>query len=659
MGAGASANRNTENKYAYSMTTDNIDRWNEDNGLAVVAGIDFGTSYSGYAFSLKGSLDVISTQKHGGRLPKDRVPTVILLNPDQTFNSFGYDAIETYSGLSVDVRPRYFYFENFKMFLYETMHGKATVNLYTLHLRAVKEMGLKDVAQLEQLPYNQWPKYLQTYIDSDIKHNSHSRFLRIKDTLKKEIDAQQLFSLAFKYFRDLAVETVDLSTHGLNEKYIQWMIGIPAVWSDTAKHFMRQAAKDAGMRPENLRLVLEPEAASLFCEEHAVVASGNTLDRLPVGHKYILADLGGGTADICVHEIMSAGRLRELYRATGGDFGGNTVNKEFEIFISNVVGCGVWKEFKKTHWACYCDLKLCFETKKREFRMDTTNVIFKLEPSLISLCETSSNETFSSIVSKCKHSTSVEYKTNLGKLFINRSKMEEFFDHSLCGIIQTLRHIVQSCKTDNITTLLLVGGYAESQYIREKIKSAFPNFRFMLPSDSRLAVLKGTVMMGYKPRNIVERRSRFTYGFCCNEAFLPGEHPRELRLINDGEEMCRGVFVKMIEKNQLVNYGDTFTWEGHYSAVDMHNKHIARETALWRSCHSNPRFCLDKEGSELLGIEDQFCEKVGKFVIKPPHEGWPNYWNCETQLIVGETELIVKFINKNTGQVYETNMNFF
>ncbi|XP_052813083.1 heat shock 70 kDa protein 12A-like [Mya arenaria] len=550
MGAGASANRNTENKYAYSMTTDNIDRWNEDNGLAVVAGIDFGTSYSGYAFSLKGSLDVISTQKHGGRLPKDRVPTVILLNPDQTFNSFGYDAIETYSGLSVDVRPRYFYFENFKMFLYETMHGKATVNLYTLHLRAVKEMGLKDVAQLEQLPYNQWPKYLQTYIDSDIKHNSHSRFLRIKDTLKKEIDAQQLFSLAFKYFRDLAVETVDLSTHGLNEKYIQWMIGIPAVWSDTAKHFMRQAAKDAGMRPENLRLVLEPEAASLFCEEHAVVASGNTLDRLPVGHKYILADLGGGTADICVHEIMSAGRLRELYRATGGDFGGNTVNKEFEIFISNVVGY-------------------------------------------------------------------------------------------------------------NITTLLLVGGYAESQYIREKIKSAFPNFRFMLPSDSRLAVLKGTVMMGYKPRNIVERRSRFTYGFCCNEAFLPGEHPRELRLINDGEEMCRGVFVKMIEKNQLVNYGDTFTWEGHYSAVDMHNKHIARETALWRSCHSNPRFCLDKEGSELLGIEDQFCEKVGKFVIKPPHEGWPNYWNCETQLIVGETELIVKFINKNTGQVYETNMNFF
>ncbi|WAR10697.1 HS12A-like protein [Mya arenaria] len=591
MGARGSANSYIKNKEdANSASTENIatrNGVNETPSLAVVVAIDFGTCYSGYAFSFRGFRNVINTQTHGGRLPEDRIPTVILLNPDETFNSFGYDAIDTYSNLSVEERRDYFYFEHFKMSLYETLPSETRVYDLTLELRAIKELGLTYVMELGQIPVDKVPEYLRKNCDSLGENTTQSHSFRIKDILKKEIVAHKLFSLAIKYFRDLAVETVDLATQGLKEEFIQWIISIPAIWSDSAKQFMRQAAEGAGTCPENLRLVLEPEAASLYCEENAIVASGNTLDPLPVGHKYILADLGGGTGDICVHEVMGEGRLRELYKVTGGDFGGNTVNKEFEIFMSNIVGKEVWNELKTKHLSCYYEFMKYYETKKRYY-MDTTKVIIRLEPSLISLSETHSKDTFTSKVSKCKHSTSVEYKKELRKLVIDRSAMERFFDYSLSGIIQTLNHILQSCKTDNITTLLLVGGYAESHYGKARIRAVYPNLSVMLPSSSRLAVLKGAVIIGYKPRDVVERRARFTYGFDCNDVFIQGEHPEKLRVFQDGAEMCTGLFVKMIEKNQVLKYGDTFTWEAHTIAKDPDRKHIKKHSRCFGLASQTP-----------------------------------------------------------------------
>jgi hypothetical protein len=68
-----------------------------------------------------------------------------------------------------------------------------------------------------------------------------------------------------------------------------------AIWSDSAKNFMRLSATLAGLcaaeRPEQLLLALEPEAAALAC--HADMRNQRT--SLPAGSKYILLDAGGGT----------------------------------------------------------------------------------------------------------------------------------------------------------------------------------------------------------------------------------------------------------------------------------------------------------------------------------------------------------------------------
>ena len=92
-----------------------------------VAAIDFGTTYSGYAFSSKDDFEKepmkinANVWNAGARnLLSTKSPTALLLNPDMTFNSFGYDAETTYSELAEDGEEYkdYYYFHRFKMLLH-------------------------------------------------------------------------------------------------------------------------------------------------------------------------------------------------------------------------------------------------------------------------------------------------------------------------------------------------------------------------------------------------------------------------------------------------------------------------------------------------------------------------------------------------------------
>lgn len=89
----------------------------------IVAAIDFGTTYSGYVFSL--GIDQTKfyfPQKwaagHGEQI-FFKTPTSLLLNPDQTFNSFGYEAEDKFAELAFEQKQAEFYhFKNFKMDVY-------------------------------------------------------------------------------------------------------------------------------------------------------------------------------------------------------------------------------------------------------------------------------------------------------------------------------------------------------------------------------------------------------------------------------------------------------------------------------------------------------------------------------------------------------------
>lgn len=106
----------------------------------LVAAIDFGTTYSGYAFSWKGEWRKVNLQTCViDNFVSQKAPTTLLLNPDRTFNAFGHGAESTFkemteehcsdsdsdSDTQEETEPKstnwreYYYFQRFKMLLHK------------------------------------------------------------------------------------------------------------------------------------------------------------------------------------------------------------------------------------------------------------------------------------------------------------------------------------------------------------------------------------------------------------------------------------------------------------------------------------------------------------------------------------------------------------
>lgn len=90
--------------------------------IAVVA-IDFGTTFSGFAFAFnnKEGEKSIHMNKEWGTdqgCSTLKTPTCLLLNPNKSFNSFGYEAQDRFAELEEEEAQQYYYFEKFKMILH-------------------------------------------------------------------------------------------------------------------------------------------------------------------------------------------------------------------------------------------------------------------------------------------------------------------------------------------------------------------------------------------------------------------------------------------------------------------------------------------------------------------------------------------------------------
>ncbi|NWT85599.1 HS12B protein, partial [Lanius ludovicianus] len=189
-----------------------------------VVAIDFGTSYSGYCFSLASGTDQIRQvywgTEHGLKTPK--TPTCILFNQKREFKYFGYDAVMKYKSLPSSQADSWFFFQNFKMQLYNT----------------------EVTAGME-----------------------------LKASNGKLLPALTVFSKSLCYLKEHALNTIQEASFQTvyDQEEITWVLTVPAIWSAAAKQFMRLAAKEAGiisnMLSEKLIIALEPEAASLWCKQ--------------------------------------------------------------------------------------------------------------------------------------------------------------------------------------------------------------------------------------------------------------------------------------------------------------------------------------------------------------------------------------------------------
>lgn len=111
---------------------------------SLVAAIDFGTMYSGYAFSVRESfqkdplsINVNQVWNAGGhQLFSVKTPTTLLLDSNKQLVAFGYQAENRYTELVLDGKlDDHYYFHRFKMKLYE---NEVRLTLFFKFINAVK-----------------------------------------------------------------------------------------------------------------------------------------------------------------------------------------------------------------------------------------------------------------------------------------------------------------------------------------------------------------------------------------------------------------------------------------------------------------------------------------------------------------------------------------
>ena len=89
----------------------------------------------------------------------------------------------------------------------------------------------------------------------------------------REMPLMTVISESLRFIQDKALEKLNEQVGKVVKTKIRWVLTVPALWSEEHKHFMREAAKNAGIIDEtnshNLLLSLEPEGASIQCREDA------------------------------------------------------------------------------------------------------------------------------------------------------------------------------------------------------------------------------------------------------------------------------------------------------------------------------------------------------------------------------------------------------
>ncbi|KAK3600049.1 hypothetical protein CHS0354_012741 [Potamilus streckersoni] len=567
------------------------------NTKLLVAAIDFGTTYSGWAFSFKHEYDSDPTKisgkyYYGGPLASMKAPTTVLIQPDgTTFDSFGYEAEDKYIELaSKGEHANWFYFRRFKMMLHE-------------------KIGL-------------------------------TRVIKLEDETQKQLSAKTVFSLAIRYLKDEMLKTSRdrLTREQLREDEISWVLTVPAIWNDPAKQFMREAAVEAGIKNENLHIALEPETASIFCRLLPVeqMVEGSDIKCFQAGSKYMVLDAGGGTVDITVHEVMSEGKLKELHKASGGAWGGTQVDEAYKQFIISLVGNPVFQRFCKESKEDQVDIFRDFEIKKRGIAPDKdADVTIRLPTTLKDIFEDETGEDLRKVIKQARYASVV---TLVGdKLRVKASVMKSFFSNAIHSITSHMKELLNDNRVRGISSILMVGGFSESKMLYHAIKSSFPNIRVIVPRDAGLVVLQGAVVFGHSPSSIAQRVCKYTYGLHTYLPFDEKIHDIQKRKVFDGVPYCDEVFHKHVEMGQSVSLNQ-ITKPISYTPMEESDNSIGIN--IYASSKKSPMY-VTENGCVKLGVVE-VCILDRSVPLKDR--------NVLVTMEFGGTEIKVTAIEEKTGK---------
>ncbi|EAW24046.1 Hsp70 family protein [Aspergillus fischeri NRRL 181] len=295
----------------------------------------------------------------------------------------------------------------------------------------------------------------------------------------------------------------------LRDVHMEFWFTTPAVWSDQIQFEYKEAAIRAGFGPSDDRpddtiyMLCEPEAAALATFKTMPLCGPGM--QIKPGDGVLICDCGGGTVDVTsylISEVSPKLSFDELTSAVGGMCGATAIDRNFYLLMSERFGAA-FKDLPLRQKGPDSEFMGYFQTIKEEFCCSAVDRVYRLH---LAMALNNPNPTFFDAVNRA--------------VLLSSNDLRGIFDPVLRQITQLIYRQIESANQEIgrfiINKIVLVGGFSQSPYLRERISETFAvdgKLAILTPADPQAMVMRGAAIRGLGVPQPTTRKCRSHYGF--------------------------------------------------------------------------------------------------------------------------------------------------
>ncbi|RIA82729.1 hypothetical protein C1645_809500 [Glomus cerebriforme] len=314
------------------------------------------------------------------------------------------------------------------------------------------------------------------------------------------------------------------------------VITVPADFSEKSRAIMRICAFNAELIKEecstNLQFTIEPEAAAVYCmanlKEHNLAQPGTN---------FMIVDCGGGTVDLTTRKLINDEQLGEITERAGDFCGSTFIDAEFIKYLRKVLGDRPMDLLREKHYGQMQYLIQNFgKCGKIPFTGDDPDFSYELDiqETIPILKQYITNDDVRETLEEDEWVIEIDFE-NMKSIF------EPVVQKILCLINSQLDNNKENC-----SAMFLVGGFSESKYLQKRIHEEFSHRvdNISVPINPIAAIARGATIYGLSIKSndlrnddnnmkcvISSRVLKYTYGM---ETWRKWKEGDPIDRINDG-----------------------------------------------------------------------------------------------------------------------------
>ncbi|CAG8769558.1 32184_t:CDS:10, partial [Gigaspora margarita] len=592
-----------------SNSTESIDISNitiQDDDIRVIVSIDFGTTFSGFAYA-----NVFDNIDH----INDKNKTEFKYFNYKKWGGNAYGNMKTNTVLRYDSNCENVLEWGARALRMSNSDGSIPVELFKLTLGDLAEELMPVLP--EQLHSEKEQRHIKAIVDYLQKMTEP-----LTRNFRSLNDSYEFFNTCKNFSQEIK-RTIENHWPGINiHRNIRLILTIPAETSHSTKQIMRECAFKAGLiakiNTDRLQFITEPEAAAIYCISQK---SQKELIKNTNKSTFLIVDCGGGTVDLTVRELLSGDELAlgEVTERTGDYCGSTFIDREFLKFLGEIIGSDALKYFKtkcygemKTMIDDFCTfLKFRFtgETEDLEWTFDLHRICPGLKDYIIE-----KNRSYDKWMIK-----------------VTGDHVKKMFDPIIERIIRLIN--LQLENSPKCSIIFVVGGFSESEYLQKRIKEEFEQRvkYIVIPPEPTAAVVNGAVIYGLTLNSSEQYNAKMPIGPIIKSRVLKYTYGTDIK---SSREFCI-----LAKKGTIANLDQKF----EQSFKPFNPSQTAMNFNIYITKNEEPKYC-NEDGIEFLG----------KLEIDLPDFDLGLGRKVTFSLCFAEEEIKATAINLLNGQNYHT-----